>query len=248
MKTRNSEYKTSYQKIPTEYCNELHEQMVKYRNLRREREFAHEKIKWDSSDSSGCSTPSQNENEEHIAFGKEHDDVVMHENEIGKENQDQADEDTIAEPEAVTEIHQETDHRKKRARSNVEVETEDKPPFVTYGWADKEIETARKRTHNVKANKVYVYPAALKKLKLVKEKQMRQKDDRAESRASVAAALKIKQKVQNSDIWMTEYQRCYSQASVSRPGSAYTSRSTTQQTARRRPHTAGGCNRRTPNR
>lgn len=31
-----------------------------------------------------------------------------------------------------------------------------KPPFYSYGWADKELDTARKWTHNVRANSRYV--------------------------------------------------------------------------------------------
>lgn len=56
-------------------------------------------------------------------------------------------------PEPVATSHGRKSRRQTPTAKESSVE---KPPFMTYGWADKELDTCRKFTHNVKANNEYV--------------------------------------------------------------------------------------------
>lgn len=41
--------------------------------------------------------------------------------------------------------------KKKRVPKLNRVRNEEKPPFLSYGWGDKQVETGRKKSHNVHA-------------------------------------------------------------------------------------------------
>ena len=44
-------------------------------------------------------------------------------------------------------------HKKKKHVPKLNLKTEERPPFLSYGWADKQVETGRKKSHNVYAPK-----------------------------------------------------------------------------------------------
>lgn len=215
MRTRSSEYQRSYKKH-TDFCWDFHNELVAYRNFRRDQEFQHQKIKWDSESSSSSSSSIQENADDQRSIPENGDgEPTLQIDGRGTESDSSAENGDS--PPQVTRVHDLPGSSRSTSRPATAPE---RPPFISYGWADKELETARKQTHNVRANSKYVYPAALRRAKTLNNERIQQ-HSRSHSRAMVEAALRHKQKAEIDDVWMTEYQRCYSrQGKEQRPCSA----------------------------
>lgn len=227
-----SEYQRSFLFPSEEYARSIQEEMHTYRCIRRQKEAAHSELRWSSSetgssDNSGTVSPIQSVIHPQEAADEEFSSTSPC-NEAAVDpapSEEQRVSDAAQRDEVILTKQQGTSEdrhfRKLKKRKPNSAIVDDKPPFVTYGWADQELVTARKLTHNVKANHEYVYPAALKKKRHQQLKKRQRVEARAESRASIAAALVCRKKAVLHDVWMTEYQRCYSRG-TDRPASSST--------------------------
>ncbi|XP_064177592.1 centriole, cilia and spindle-associated protein-like isoform X2 [Anguilla rostrata] len=93
-----------------------------------------------------------------------------------------------------------------------QAEKENRHPFVLYGWAEKQAETAVKKTHNVcsSASAKEIYLSALRaKTRREAEKRGRALDRRRARSADLEKMHKAKLDPVD-DPWMTEYMRCFS--------------------------------------
>ncbi|KAJ8284511.1 hypothetical protein COCON_G00033610 [Conger conger] len=91
-------------------------------------------------------------------------------------------------------------------------EKENRHPFALYGWAEKQVETAIKKTHNVctSASTKEIHPSALRaKTRWEAEKIGRALDRRRARSADLEKMHKTKLDPVD-DPWMTEYMRCFS--------------------------------------
>lgn len=108
--------------------------------------------------------------------------------------------------------------RTKSAKASVrQPAVQERPPFVPYGYMDKERIVGSKRTHNVKANvadPLMIYPAALRARKRQELEIQRQREAATKQRHDLnrqERALSYRRS-REEQAWETEYQRNYSAA------------------------------------
>nr|XP_002125275.1 centriole, cilia and spindle-associated protein [Ciona intestinalis] len=231
LRVRKSEYQRSYAKPSDEYIKTLYRDQVTYRSQRREKEQEHFKFKWESessdsksdkgSDNQDCNDNNTNLEVESIEAvdrlsGGENSEKEMEEVESAEQNK------------ATNKIKNSERNSRVKSRSSTrcksrERSTSAKPPFVSYGWADEQLETGRKKTHNVQAPRKSVHVAALKRQSYMEK--LKEKKLRSASRASSILNVPVLQnKASDSSAWQTEYQRCFSRQSE-RPETSNSKRS-----------------------
>ncbi|XP_032818486.2 centriole, cilia and spindle-associated protein [Petromyzon marinus] len=88
--------------------------------------------------------------------------------------------------------------------------THQRPPFLSYGWANDVLETGRKKTHNIlpSASTVQIHESAMKAMHKRKNARLQFKKKKAQLAEKHREHLQATSDVDNP--WMSEYQRSYS--------------------------------------
>uniref|UniRef100_H2ZD90 Uncharacterized protein n=1 Tax=Ciona savignyi TaxID=51511 RepID=H2ZD90_CIOSA len=229
LRSRKSEYQQSFAKPSDDFFKTVYQDQYTYRCKRRERENQHFKFKWESESSD---SQSENDNASQDQDCNDNTKIVLPSIEDPTQPEGAARLNAAEDNYKITDDEQKstnkddgkdetlTEGRKSRVKSRSstrcksrERSSSAKPPFVSYGWADKQLETGRKKTHNVQAPRKSVHVGALKRQSYMEK--LKEKKQRCASRASsVLSSLPILQKKpSDSSCWQTEYQRCYSSQS-----------------------------------
>ncbi|XP_022097934.1 centriole, cilia and spindle-associated protein-like isoform X2 [Acanthaster planci] len=109
--------------------------------------------------------------------------------------------------------HPSRDRRQVRPRTSSEKKADtgrrgpDRPPMVAYGWADEELTTGCKKTHNIRAS-ADIYPSALRAMRRRQlDIQQRAERDRQHSLRERRLKAMFNVPPQDDSVWLTEYQR-----------------------------------------
>ncbi|XP_038074731.1 centriole, cilia and spindle-associated protein-like isoform X2 [Patiria miniata] len=92
-------------------------------------------------------------------------------------------------------------------RVDAKQEVQEQPPMVAYGWADQELTTGSKKTHNIRAS-ADIYPSALRAMRR-RELDIQRQTERDRQHNLREQKLKAMFNMQPRDdtVWLTEYQR-----------------------------------------
>nr|CAB3228956.1 centriole, cilia and spindle-associated protein [Phallusia mammillata] len=225
LRVRKSEYQHAYASPGQEFFDTVYKDQVNYRMQRREKEHGHMIFKWESESSSSSDTTSIAEEEtKEVSDEKTCDQDVLKERLDGlSENEERKEEKTFT-VDSATQTPKTSRKSTARCRSRSQPSPCDKPPFVSYGWADDQKETGRKRTHNVHAPKQTVHAGALQRLNYNQQEKKKQKQKCLSRASSVLSKALFQKKQAEASVWQTEYQRCFSRQSE-RPDSTTSTKS-----------------------
>ncbi|XP_033639121.1 centriole, cilia and spindle-associated protein-like isoform X3 [Asterias rubens] len=206
-----------------------YKEKVDYRVYRRRMEHHHEIFDWDSSDSendqgdigaapnNSRTAPNKNNNQ-----GQEYERrVPPHRTDEPQTQSEMRQEQDVPQPDQV--LQRVKPLRLKKPKPQRDVRTaaarphtapggkrvdvgKERAPMIAFGWADRELKTGSKKTHNIKAS-ADIYPSALRAMRRRELDIQRQQEQDKQSRKEQKLRALFNIQPRDDTMWTTEYRR-----------------------------------------